>query len=182
MSRARDRVLEAVRTAPRPLGVDEIATAVGLGRNAVRHHLAALEAGELIRAEVDRAGHRGRPRRVFLPGPGPVGPYERLALALLHARRTGASLETAGRAVAPPDGDLLSFLAAEGFDPRPSPDGSIALAACPLAHAAEADPTSVCTVHRGLVSALADRPDEVWWLVACGPGRCRIERRRAGGG
>ena len=174
VSSARARVLEVVRTAGQPIGVEEIAATVGLGLNAVRHHLAALETEALVASDTDRAGHRGRPRRVFTPGPGPGGPYERLALALLHARRTGASPEAAGRAVAPAGDDIVAFLADEGFDPHPTQDGSAVLAACPLAHGAEVDPAAVCGVHRGLVAAIAERRGQAVKLVAGRPGTCRV--------
>jgi len=171
---ARARVLDVVRTAGRPVGIDELASALGLGLNAVRHHIARLEQDGFVVAGLDRAGHRGRPRRVFTPGPGPGGPYEHLARALLHARRTGVSLEAAGGAVAPPGGDVLAFLAAEGFDPHRDRDGSVVLAACPLAHAAELDPAAVCGVHRGLVAAIGRRSGGHAKLVASAPGSCRV--------
>jgi len=170
---ARARVLAAIRTAGRAVGVEDIAAAVSLGPNAVRHHLAGLEADGLVTVAVDRAGQRGRPRRLFAPGPGRGGPYERLALALLLVRRTGASVEEAGRAVAP-DGDLVEILAADGFDPRPGADGSILLAACPLATGAAADPAAVCGVHQGLVSAVGERQGQPMQLVAGRPGSCRV--------
>ena len=176
MSPARARVLEVIRTAGRPVDVEEIAATTGLGLNAVRHHLASLEADGLVSAAVNRAGHRGRPRRVFTPGPGPGGPYERLALALLHARRTGVSAEAAGRAVAPPGDDVVAFLAAEGFDPHPAEDGGFLLAACPLATGAALDPGVVCGVHRGLVAAIAERRGEPITLVVGRPGTCRVAR------
>jgi predicted ArsR family transcriptional regulator len=174
VSPARARVLEVIRTAGRPVGVDEIAAAAGLGLNAARHHLAALDADGFVSAAVDRAGKRGRPRLVFTPGPGPGGPYERLALALLHARRTGVSVEAAGRAVAPPGDDVVAFLAAEGFDPHPAEDGGVVLAACPLASGAELDPGVVCGVHRGLVAAVGERRGEDVTLVVGRPGTCRV--------
>lgn len=121
--------------------------------------------------EVIRAA--GRPRQVFTPGPGPGGPYERLALALLYARRTGASLESAGRAVAPAGADVVTFLADEGFDPRPAENGAVVLAACPLAHGAELDP-AVCRVHRGLLAAIAERREQAIELVVGRPGTCRV--------
>jgi len=174
VSPARARVLEVIRTAGRAVGVDEIAVAAGLGLNAARHHLAALEADGLVSAAVNRAGQRGRPRRVFTPGPGPGGPYERLALALLYARRTGVPVEAAGRAVAPPGDDVVAFLAAEGFEPHPLEDGGVALVACPLARGADLDPAVVCGVHRGLVAAIAERRGEHVTLVVGRPGTCRV--------
>ena len=174
MHPARARILETVRSAGEPIAVEDIAAAVNLGPNAVRHHLAALETDGLVIADLRRAGQRGRPRRVFTAGPGVGGPYERLALALLHARRTGVSLEAAGRAVAPAADDVVAFLAAEGFDPRPAGDRCVVLAACPLAHAAEADPAAVCGVHRGLVAAIGRRAGQNVRLVAGPPGTCQV--------
>jgi len=174
VSPARARVLQVIRTAGGPIAVDDIAVAVGLRLNAVRHHLAALEADELVTARLDRAGGRGRPRRLFAPGPGPAGPYQRLALALLHARRPGVTIEEAGRAVAPPGDDLVGFLAAEGFGPYPGDDGEILLAACPLAGGASRDPAVVCAVHQAMVSAVAERRGDHVKLVVGRPGSCRI--------
>ena len=101
------------------------------------------------------------------------GPYERLALALLYARRTRASLDSAGRAVAPGGDDVVAFLADEGFDPRPAEDGGVVLAACPLAHGVELDP-AVCSVHRGMLTAVAARRGQVVKLVVGRPGTCRV--------
>ena len=184
MSATRRRVRDMIRAAGRPVGVDEIAAAVGLGGNAVRHHLAALEADGLVLADIDRAGQRGRPRRVFTPGPGPGGPFERLALALLYARRSGASVEDAGRAVAPAGGDVVAFLAAEGFEPRSADGGTVVLGACPLAHGLEIDPSAVCSVHRGIVAAVADGQGQSARLMPGRPGACRVvlkERREERG-
>ena len=173
MSGARARVLAAIRSADGPVGVEDLAAAVGLGLNAVRHHLAALEGDGLIASDVDRAGGRGRPRRLFRPRAG-AGPYELLALALLRAQRTGEDPETAGRAVAPEGDDVVAFLAAEGFDPEPAEGGGVRLAACPLAAGAGVDPAAVCGVHRGMVGAIAARRGESVDLVVGRPGTCRV--------
>ena len=174
MSGPRARVLAAIRSADGPVGVEDIAAAVGLGLNAVRHHLAVLEADGLVASDVDRAGGRGRPRRLFRPRPGSGGPYELLALALLWARRTGEDPEAAGRAVAPDGDDVVAFLAAEGFDPQPEDGGAVRLAACPLATGAGLDPAAVCGVHRGMVGAIAGRRGESVDLVVGRPGTCRV--------
>jgi len=175
VTRARARVLGAVRTARCPVGVDEIAGAVGLKPNAVRHHLAALEAEGLVTAEAVPTGHRGRPRRLFSPGPGRGGPYERLAIALLHLR-AGDSAEMAGRAVAPGAGDVVAFLTEEGFEPRPADGGSIVLASCPLARSAALDPATVCGIHRGVLCAIAARNGRTIDLIPGPVGTCRIIR------
>jgi predicted ArsR family transcriptional regulator len=173
MSRSRRRVLEALEQAAAPADVNEIAARAGLQVNATRHHLAGLVAEGRAVAAVDRAGHRGRPRVLWHAPPVPAGPYERLALALLRARRTGETLEQAGRAVAPGGGDVVAFLAAEGFDPRPDGD-RVLLARCPLDAAVAADADTVCRVHRGLVAAFGDRSGQATVLDVSAPGHCHL--------
>lgn len=173
MNRSRASVLEALEQAPGPVDVTEVAARAGLRVNATRHHLAALEAEGRAVAEVDRAGHRGRPRVLWLAQPATAGPYEYLALALLRARRTGEPLEQAGRAVAPGRRDLVAFLAAEGFDPRPDGD-RILLARCPLDAAVASDAGAVCSMHRGLVAAVGDGACHPAVLDVSAPGRCHI--------
>jgi predicted ArsR family transcriptional regulator len=172
-SRARARVVAALEQAAGPSAVAEIAALAGLQVNATRHHLAALEAEGRAVAEVDRAGGRGRPRMLWHVRPGPAGPYEHLALALLRARRTGEPLEQAGRAVAPAGGDVVAYLTAEGFNPRPAGD-AIRLASCPLDTAVAADAEAVCSVHRGLVAAVAERAGQPAVLEARTPGHCHL--------
>ncbi len=173
MNRSRAGVLEALEQAPGPADVTEIAARAGLRVNATRHHLAALEAEGRAVAEVDRAGHRGRPRVLWHARPASAGPYQHLALALLRARRTGESLEEAGRAVAPTGRDLVTFLAADGFDPRP--DGErLLLARCPLEAAVAADAVAVCSVHRGLVAAVGDSAGRPAALDVGAPGHCHV--------
>jgi len=177
VSRTRDRVLAVVRSAGWPVAVEDIAVALGLGLNTVRHHLGALEADGQIAAGLDRRGGRGRPRLVYRFRPAPAGPYELLALALLRARRTGEPPEEAGRALAPEGDDVVAFLAAEGFDPQPADGGGVRLAACPLAAGAAVDPAAVCGVHRGMVGAIAARRGQRAELVVGPPGTCRVEPR-----
>jgi predicted ArsR family transcriptional regulator len=177
MTRSRASVLEALQQALGPADVAEIAARAGLQVNATRHHLAALEAEGRAVAEVDRAGQRGRPRVLWLARPATAGPYEYLALALLRARRTGEPLEEAGRAVAPGRSDLVAFLAAEGFDPRPDGD-RILLARCPFDAAVASDAAAVCSVHRGLVGAVGDGAGQPAVLEVSAPGHCHIRGAR----
>ena len=178
MNRSRAGVLQALEQVAAPADVTEIAARAGLQVNATRHHLAALEAEGRAVAEVDRAGRRGRPRVLWRARPAPAGPYEHLALALLRARRTGESLEQAGRAVAPTGMDPVAFLAADGFDPRPDGDG-VLLARCPLEAAVAADAGAVCSVHRGLVAAVGDSAGRPAVLDVGTPGHCHVRRAPA---
>ena len=173
MSRSRERVLRALEQAGGPADVTEIAARAGLQVNATRHHLAALETEGRVVAEVGHTGHRGRPRVLWHLRALPAGPYEHLALALLRSLRTGEPMEQAGRAVAPAGVDVVAFLAAEGFDPRPDGD-SILLARCPLDGAVASDASAVCSVHRGLVAAVSDLTGEPAVLDVGVPGHCHV--------
>jgi predicted ArsR family transcriptional regulator len=155
--------------------VAEVAAALGIHANAVRHHLARLVAADQVVAETEPARGPGRPRRMFRATPRgraglePPGPYEHLAMALLSAPAGQGELRRAGQEVAAslpvggrgdPVRGLAAALAAEGFEPRLEADGDdvvLVLERCPLAVAAAADAAAVCSVHRGVADGLADR-------------------------
>ena len=173
MGPTRTRVLRFLEAASEPVALADIARATGLRENNVRYHLGALQRSGLVRTEARPTGGRGRPRLVFRCGLPPDGPYERLAQALLRARTTGETLVAAGAAVAPPVDDVMAFLEADGFDPRPDGD-AVVLGRCPLATAVATDPAAVCAVHRGLLTAITARSGQTVVLEADRPGHCRV--------
>lgn len=61
----RDKVLAAIRTAPTPPTVEEIATSLNLHHNSVRMHAAALKDAGLISQENRPGGGRGRPQTTY---------------------------------------------------------------------------------------------------------------------
>lgn len=98
----RERVLTEIRTAESPPTVDELATTLGLHRNSVRLHAAALQEAGLITQGSRGTGGRGRPQVVYAPtrsGARAGGRnYELLAEVLFdHLRDTEADPAAAAR-------------------------------------------------------------------------------------
>jgi hypothetical protein len=130
---------------------------------------------------------------------GAVGPYERVAVLLAEALRTGDTPVEAGRkAVAGtvPDavagGDPLEVvadvMARSGLDPAVRRRGGrveVLLRAYPFEVAAVADPAVICAVHLGMAEGIAELTDgrlSVDGLVPHDPRRhaCRLYLRPGG--
>ena len=165
----RRAILARLATAPEPVPVAALTAHLGLHHNAVRKHLAQLVGAGLVLEEREERRTPGRPRLLYrLPPPAPA-PYERLAVLLATALRTGADPAAVGRdaavdATPSPVGDspvsaLASRFAADGFDPVVRRRGrkiDIVLQHCPFAAAASANPDAVCRLHLGLTEGAAD--------------------------
>ena len=172
---SRRRVWEAVRAAGRPVGVAELAQALGVHPNTVRLHLVRLVRAGLALEEVETGRHPGRPGyRYRAAGGDPVseaGAYMRLASLLTRAVRAGTGARAAGRAegaasvagAALAGGDPLDAivvaLATEGFTPEvdhPSAERiDVTLRTCPYAVVAAEDPATICQLHLGLAEGVA---------------------------
>ncbi|HEX6921147.1 MAG TPA: helix-turn-helix domain-containing protein [Actinomycetes bacterium] len=177
---SRVAVLEALRSAGRPLSVQEVADEVGLHPNTVRAHLDLLvDHGHASRAAEQRTTP-GRPRLVYAATGKPdedEGRNYRLLAEILTRYLAAASPSPAAAAVEAGrafgrglagDGTardetaavdrLVELLDAVGFAPEPAPDGvSIRLHHCPFRELAEERQDLVCSVHLGLMQgALAE--------------------------
>lgn len=158
----RRAVLDALRTAARPLGVADIAAGLGIHPNTARFHLDALVADGSVECELAQPAGRGRPRTVYRPRPGMdrggARAYLLLARILLSRLAAGpdpgAAAAEAGRAwgrylVAPvtpfrhptarqATGRLAELLADLGFEPdlgvepEPAADGAPAGGPAPI--------------------------------------------------
>ncbi len=176
----RAALLGLLRTAGRPLGVGELAAAVGLHPNTVRAHLAVLvRSGSVTRSSVP-AGRRGRPPELYVatPAPEPDSVTGAAGLAAVLAERLAEMAPDvrtesvrAGRAWADrlhegadtgrrPDGPaarpLLAVLDRLGFAPEVAGD-DVLLRACPFREVAAEHPEVVCSVHLGLVERILER-------------------------
>lgn len=175
----RRAVLDAVRTAPGPQGVAELAGALGVHANTVRFHLDALVAEGAVSRRTQRPAGRGRPRTVYTGVPGMdrggTRGYRLLAQVLVGAlaardapgradaeaagRAWGGFLVDAGQPPAPTAAAaaarLTALLAGLGFEPGAEPpDGvpdAIRLRHCPFLELAEEHGQVVCAVHLGLM-------------------------------
>jgi predicted ArsR family transcriptional regulator len=185
-----------------PLTVAELTAGVGLHHTAVRQHLAKLLAAGLVAEEPEERTTRGRPRLRYTVDPaaagrwGGPGPYERLAVLLAEALRTGVSPEEVGRrasrdgvagpaaggpAAGGPVGAVAAEMARQGFEPRLRQRRNgveLVLGCCPYQAAALANPEAVCALHLGLARGAAEQVGgvEVEALVPHDPRRagCRL--------
>ena len=172
---SRARLLGVLRSSPAPLGVGEMAAAVGLHPNTVRAHLQQLIDAGLVLHETARSIGRGRPAVRFRANPDGADddpePYRALARVLTEqlAARTdaGAQARAAGErwgrslavdlpvAETAQDGleRMIELLDDAGFAPE-RPDASsttINLRRCPFGTLAVGRERVVCGVHLGLM-------------------------------
>jgi predicted ArsR family transcriptional regulator len=175
----REAVLAAVRDAPDPIGVTELAERVGVHPNTARFHLDALvSSGAVERAVEPPSGGPGRPRTVYTArggmDRGGMRGYQLLAQVLLSRlvateREPGELAIEAGRAwgrylvESPPPYqpvtgqdalDRLDALLTElGFEPEPATGvpGQLQLRHCPFLELAESYGEVVCPLHLGLM-------------------------------
>jgi predicted ArsR family transcriptional regulator len=193
-------VWDAVRASARPVGVAELARALGVHPNTVRLHLVRLVEASLVTETVETDRHPGRPGyRYRAAGGDPAtdaAAYRRLAALLAHAVRSRVSARDAGRAIGAADASHLAgsdpveaiagALAQEGFVPEVyQVDGDrvdIVLHACPFADLAVEDPATICQLHLGLAEGAAQAIGglEVERLHVNNPyeAGCRVQLRR----
>ncbi|WP_371648889.1 helix-turn-helix transcriptional regulator [Streptomyces mirabilis] len=177
----RRAVLDVLRSADAPLGVNDVAESVGVHPNTVRFHLEALVTQGAVERTQETSSGPGRPRTVYAPhrgmNRGGKRGYQLLARILLSQL---ASTETdaepaaieAGRAwgqhLMPPVPPfhtvtereaidrLTGLLADLGFDPQADGDPDkapdrIRLRHCPFLELAEEYGQIVCPLHLGLM-------------------------------
>ena len=140
----------------RPVGRDEVAGALGIGRTLAAYHLDRLaEAGLLAVAYARRSGRTG-------PGAGrPAKLYER------------SDREIAAAATDPPDLDRL--LRERGYEPYMDDAGVTRLRNCPFHAVAQSHPEVVCDMNLSLLAAtLAGLDADLHAVLEPGPGRCCV--------
>jgi predicted ArsR family transcriptional regulator len=177
----RSRLLAVLRNAGNPLGVRDLADALGLHPNSVREQLEPLVAAGLVTRSTGAPHGRGRPALRYAADRAIVddeaAPYRELARVLADelASRPDATAravdagERWGREVAATDAPrpvgeddalarLVKLLDDNGFAPeRDAGDGRIALHRCPFGPLARERADIVCGVHLGLMrGALRD--------------------------
>lgn len=170
--------LELAR-APQPLATADIAKSLGLHPNTVRPQLERMRELGLLEQITESRGGVGRPQHRYKLAPDspslgfepPVFPL--LSRMLLRvAAEAGATGDDAadagwqqGRDAAarwsgtPCGAALVGELARLGFDPEVADDEhcvTIGFTHCPFRDLAEANPSLVCGLHRGLVQGLID--------------------------
>jgi predicted ArsR family transcriptional regulator len=177
----RQRVLQALRRAGRPLGVQDVAALVGLHENSARFHLDRLVDQGAATRDAERRTGRGRPRHTYAvtAEPGAHGDHrdyrflsEILAGALASGPDPTSTAISAGqrwgRYLAPEPrpfqqtdqatatAEVVRIMADIGFAPELSADSGepgqrVALHHCPFLEVATEHPDIVCSVHLGLI-------------------------------
>ena len=167
----RERLLDHLRAADRPVSVAELAQPVDLHPNTVRSHLQLLEEAELVISAPEHTGGRGRPRIVFSAVPAEAEQEHALLAASLASALEplpdGVEIaEAAGRSwgrmmverLEPgrkPDDEaclerVASLLRRRGFAPEAS-DKELVMRRCPFRELAERYPRVVCSFHAGFI-------------------------------
>jgi predicted ArsR family transcriptional regulator len=172
----RHAIFSHIAGASHPVDIAELTELMGLNHNAIRQHLAKLQAAGLVVEDKAKATGRGRPRLVYEVAPGvdsrwgATGPYERLSVLLTEAIRSGRTVLEVGRdagrimrAELPGDADPLETLTVamsrQGFAPRARARGSrakVILDRCPFVTTVLADRETVCQLHLGLAEGLVE--------------------------
>jgi len=168
-----------------PLSTADIAESLELHPNTVRPHLERMKDVGLLEVEADSRGAVGRPQHRWsvaadAPSLGLEPSGFRMLSTLLAAvaamgqpdpevvARVGRQRGrvAADEQMAVPGqtcmSGLLSELADLGFDPAAGTDGdttTVAFSRCPFADLAEAFPTVVCHLHRGIVEGFVEAAD-----------------------
>jgi predicted ArsR family transcriptional regulator len=175
----RYRIFRYLADAEAAVDVQELTTHFRLNHNAIRQHLAKLvEAGLVSEAKGPSSG-RGRPRLLYTVHPtaesrwGVAGPYERLTVLLTEMLRSGDTAVEVGRRaglrqrlgtgdVGDPVALVSTAMQQHGFDPAVRRQGDrveLILRSCPFETAALVDPDTVCAIHLGIATGLADLTD-----------------------
>ncbi len=178
----RERVLTEIRTASAAPTVEDLTTTLGLHRNSVRAHTAALQEAGLIEQDTRQTGGRGRPLTVYRPtrrGARAGGRnYELLAEVLVdHLARTEDHPERAARqagrawggrlaAERPSEAEALvpAVLDELGFEPHHA-EAEIELRNCPFRELVDSHQGLVCALHAGMLDGLAEEAGAVATLL-----------------
>jgi predicted ArsR family transcriptional regulator len=179
----RRRVYEWVVGQGRPVGRDESARELGLGRALATFHLDRLAAAGLLETGYRRLNEKrgpgaGRPARVYWRADRefsvslPERRYDRVADVLagalerlgdravgeaLHEVASGTGERLASNAPGRPGrGRLLAVLKQAGYEPVTEPDGSVRLRNCPFHSLVEQHRSLVCGANLSMAQGIAD--------------------------
>ncbi len=198
----RRRLYDYVSASAEPVGREEAAAEVRIGRPLAAYHLDRLVTLGLLAADYRRPRGRtgpgaGRPAKVYSRSPrefavnAPPRDYEMAARLLAEAVESDASgfslacLKRAARRLGTELGArsrqsgqaaMRAVLTEHGFEPFADDDGSMALRNCPFHQLAERHREIVCTMNLALVEGVAAGLDaeDVRPALEPLPGRCCV--------
>jgi predicted ArsR family transcriptional regulator len=200
----RRRAYDHVCEQGRPVGREELASALGIGRTLAAYHLDRLAAEGLLSVSYERRSGRsgpgaGRPAKLYtrsqreLAVSIPPRDYGLAARLLAHAaahdqdgatrRALRDAADSLGREIAaeaPDPPDLAPLLRARGYEPFLDDDGVMRLRNCPFHAVAQSHPEVVCDMNLSLLGGLLAGldADDVEAALEPGPGRCCVAIRR----
>jgi predicted ArsR family transcriptional regulator len=188
----------------RPVGRDEVASAIGIGRTLAAYHLDRLaNEGLLSVAYARRSGRTGpgagRPAKLYersereLAVSIPPRDYGLAARLLAHAaarddqgatrRALREAADSLGREIAaatPAPPNLERLLRERGYEPYEDEAGVMRLRNCPFHAVAQSHPDVVCDMNLSLLRAVVAGLDaDVQAVLEPGPGRCCVAIRPA---
>jgi predicted ArsR family transcriptional regulator len=196
----RRRAYEHVCAQGRPVGRDDVASALGIGRTLAAYHLERLAAEGLLSVSYERRSGRsgpgaGRPAKMYdrsereVAVSIPPRDYGLAARLLAHAaahdehgatrRALRDAADSLGREIAAEatdTSDLAALLRARGYEPFDD-DGVMRLRNCPFHAVAQSHPEVVCDMNLSLLGGLLGADDAEATLEP-GPGRCCVAIRR----
>lgn len=201
----RRRLYDYVVAQRRPVGRDEAAQALGIGRPLAAYHLDKLAEARLLDVVFARPPGRsgpgaGRPAKQYvrprhaLAAQTPARDYAFVARLLAEAVGRGGPepAETArdiaheeGRRVGATlasQGELEAGLASRGYEPHRDAEGALRLGNCPFHGVAATHPELVCSLNHAFVEGLLDGAgiaDRVAELDPCKGCCCVAIRRQA---
>jgi predicted ArsR family transcriptional regulator len=187
----------------RPVGRDEVATALGIGRTLAAYHLDRLVKEDLLSIGYARRSGRtgpgaGRPAKLYersdreLTVSLPPRDYGLAARLLAHAaardeqggtrRALRDAAESLGREIAatasdPPDLELL--LRERGYEPYEDDAGVMRMRNCPFHAVAQSHPDVVCDMNLSLLDGvLSGLEADTHAVLEPAPGRCCVAIKR----
>jgi predicted ArsR family transcriptional regulator len=204
----RRRLYEYVCAQTGPVGRDEAATGVGIGRPLAAYHLDKLAAEGLLTVAYERRTTRragpgaGRPAKLYaradreISASVPPRDYGLAARLLAEAAASDATGTTAraladaanrlGRELAHDVADaprtIEEALRERGYEPYEGDDDALRLRNCPFHTAARSHPDVVCAMNLALIGGLLDGlgAEEVDAVLEPAPGRCCVAIRAQG--
>jgi predicted ArsR family transcriptional regulator len=204
----RRRLFDHVRRSPVPVGREEAAEAVGIGRSLAAYHLDKLAQEGLLSTTYRRPEGRGgpgagRPAKLYTAADSelsvsvPARDYEFVAQLLAEAAEIDPSEKTRTglQAIATRNGrrlgeglrgaTLIDALAMRGYEPFEDEAGVIRLANCPFHRLAADHRDLVCGMNRAYLGGLLEglQREDVTANLEPEPGRCcvAIRPRHSGG-